>query len=116
MHKPSLSSSLVGVHPDVERVLTRCANNKDTATVRAALAELLELLTKHPAWQTAAVRERVVRVGKAQAGRPAWDKSVQEAMGKVLRLLHPISAIRARMAYHLGQAHASVRSRMSGRA
>jgi len=113
---PSLPSSLVGVHADVERMLARCANNKDTATVHAALADLLKLLTAHPAYQTAAVRERVVKIGKAQAGRPAWDKSVQEMMGKVLRLLHPISTIRARMAYHLGQAHASVRSRMSGRA
>ena len=52
---------------------------------------------------------------RAQAGKPAWDQSVQAAMGKVLRLLHPISAIRHRLAFFVGNAKQSLRTKVSGR-
>jgi len=112
---PALPPSPVGVPGEVERVCVRCANNKDTATVLRALEDLLALLEKHPQWHTEAVRKRVVSVGKAQAGKPAWDQSVQAAMGKVLRLLHPISAIRHRLAFFVGNAKQSLRTKVSGR-
>jgi hypothetical protein len=112
---PALPPSPVGVPGEVERVCVRCANNKDTATVRRALEDLLALLEKHPQWHTEVVRKRVVSVGKAQAGKPAWDQSVQAAMGKVLRLLHPISALRHRLAFFVGNAGQSLRTKVSGR-